>query len=160
MKSQEKKLLINKIYFSVLQQNDKKNWNWSCNSLDNIIQKENNENPLYLTKEAMSSGEHGFYKKKRVNHTVCIIIHRYLEGRNVSYIHTVHVRVCTHWKWKYCLFMWNVLTMFILNLVVWMHKITLFFCTLNDFDLANTFQNLRVSSPAPVTIVWPSGDIA
>jgi len=31
-----------------------------------------------------------------------------------------------------------------------------------DFDLhvGNTFQNLRVSSPAPVTIVCPSGDMA
>ena len=27
-------------------------------------------------------------------------------------------------------------------------------------DLGNTFQNLRVSSPAPVTIDEPSGDIA
>ena len=27
-------------------------------------------------------------------------------------------------------------------------------------DLGNTFQNLRVSSPAPVTIEEPSGDIA
>jgi len=26
--------------------------------------------------------------------------------------------------------------------------------------LAKQFQNLRVSSPAPVTITWPSGDIA
>ena len=33
-------------------------------------------------------------------------------------------------------------------------------CTLKDLDLANVFQNLKVSSPAPVTIVCPSGDIA
>ena len=32
--------------------------------------------------------------------------------------------------------------------------------TLNDLDLENTFQNRSVSSPAPVTIIWPSGDIA
>jgi hypothetical protein len=32
---------------------------------------------------------------------------------------------------------------------------------LSDFPLreGKTFQNLRVSSPAPVTIFWPSGDI-
>lgn len=28
------------------------------------------------------------------------------------------------------------------------------------FGPGNTFQKRRVSSPAPVTIVWPSGDIA
>ena len=32
--------------------------------------------------------------------------------------------------------------------------------TFNDFDLIKAFQNLSVSSPAPVTIVCPSGDIA
>ena len=31
--------------------------------------------------------------------------------------------------------------------------------TFNDFDLIKAFQNLSVSSPAPVTIVYPSGDI-
>ena len=31
--------------------------------------------------------------------------------------------------------------------------------TFNDFDLIKAFQNLSVSSPAPVTIVCPSGDI-
>lgn len=29
-----------------------------------------------------------------------------------------------------------------------------------DLGPGKAFQNLRVSSPAPVTIVWPSGDIA
>ena len=32
--------------------------------------------------------------------------------------------------------------------------------TFNDFDLIKAFQNLSVSSPAPFTIVYPSGDIA
>ena len=32
--------------------------------------------------------------------------------------------------------------------------------TLDDLDLLKTFQNLSVSSPAPVTMASPSGDTA